>query len=53
MPKYKVIVIETTQHTYTVQASSIDEAEERYMEYDPDISIPKQSDVDSIIEVQP
>ena len=52
MPKYKVTVMETTKHVNTIQASSIQEAEERYIDYDPDVSIPKQSDVDSIIEVQ-
>jgi len=53
MPKYKVQTIETTEHFYVVEATSLKEAEEIYNHYDPVSSHPKSEDVESVISVQP
>jgi hypothetical protein len=53
MPKYNVMTYETVQHFYTVEASSLDEAEEIYNQYEPDNTYPQSEDVEHIKEISP
>ena len=53
MAKYKVHTVETTEHFYIVEATSLQEAEEIYIHYDPVSSHPKSEDVESVMSVQP
>ena len=52
MPKYRVKTIETKENFYIVEATSLQEAEEKYMHYDPVISHPKNEDVESVMSVE-
>ena len=53
MPKYRVQTIETIENFYIVEATSLQEAEDKYMHYDPVSSHPKSEDVESVMSVQP
>ena len=52
MPKYRVKTIETKENFYIVEATSLQEAEEKYVNYDPVISHPKSEDVESVMSVE-
>ena len=49
MPKYIVETVETIQHYYEVEASSMEEAEDRYKHVEPKTSVSIQEDVECIL----
>jgi hypothetical protein len=49
MPKYIVETLETIQHYYEVEASSMEEAEDIYKHANPKTSTSLQEDIESIL----
>tara|TARA_X000001382_G_scaffold63898_1_gene44253 strand:+ start:386 stop:547 length:162 start_codon:yes stop_codon:yes gene_type:complete len=51
MPKYRIMSIETLKHFYTIEASSIEHAQEIYQAYPADNTYPQSEDIEDVKEV--